>query len=234
MSTEQRNPITLPATADLSASLFCGVTINTSGQLVLPAAGAPIIGVLYAAGIGGLFQCEVMTIGWGKIKVKYGGTVTALDPLKVASTGKFVTASASDVAAGFQVAVAIKSGSLNDIGEAVLSGGSGAAAVTGVDDIVLGTTAPSAATAVTFAQTTGTKTGVLPNGLFVGQAKRIVQSVAAASPIGTITGAFQTIAGVAATTLALGTAVAVIADFVWVVGAWRLTSAVTGTGSSLS
>lgn len=234
MSTEQRNPITLPGASNLSASLFCGVALNTSGALVLPAANAPIIGVLYAAGTGGAFQCEVFTVGEGKIKALYGGTVTANDPLKVTSAGKFITASAADVQAGFQVATAIKSGVLNDIGEIILVGGSALAAMTGVDDIVLGTTAPSNVTAITFAQVTGTKTGVLAAGLAAGQTKRIVQSVAATTPIGTITGTFKTQAGAAATTLALGTAVATIADFVWDGAAWRLTSAVTGTGSSLT
>lgn len=234
MSTDQRNPITLPSASSLAASLYCGVTLNTSGQVTLPAAGAPILGVLYTAGTGGAFQNGIMTLGAGKIRAVYGGTVTADDPLKVTSAGKFVTASASDVAAGFQVALALKSGVLNDIGEIVLTGGSGAAAITGVDDIVLGTTAPSNVTAVTFAQVTGTKTGALSNGLYTGQPKRIDQSVAATSPIGTITGLFKTLAGVAATTLALGTAVGAIGDFVWDGAAWRLTSALGGTGSSLS
>jgi hypothetical protein len=58
--------------------------------------------------------------------------------------------------------------------------------------------------------------------------------VAATSPVGTITGTFKTLAGVAATTLALGTAVGLIADFVWDGAAWRLTGPVTGTGSSLT
>jgi hypothetical protein len=234
MSTEQRNPITLPSASSLAASLYCGVALNTSGQVVLPSAGAPILGVLYTAGTGGSFQCGIMTIGTGKTKGLYGGTVTANDPLKVTSAGKFVTASGSDVAAGFQVAIAIKSGALGDIGEIVLTGGSGAAAITGVDDIVLGTTAPSNATAVTFAQTTGTKTGALGAGLFVGQAKRIVQSVAATSPVGTITGTFKTLTGTAATTLALGTATGFIFDGVWDGAAWRATNAIGGSGSSLS
>jgi hypothetical protein len=234
MSTEQRNPITLPATADLSASLYCGVTINSSGQVILPAANAPIVGVLYSAGTGGLFACGLETVGRGKLKLKYGGTVAADDPLKVTSAGKFVTASGADVAAGFQVATAVKAGSLNDIGEGILVGGTGMASGSGSEEIVLGTTAPSNTTTITFVSVTGTKTGVLANGLYVGQPKRIIQSVAATSPVGTITGTFKTLAGVAATTLALGTAVGLIADFVWDGAAWRLTGPVTGTGSSLS
>lgn len=38
---------TLPAGADLSSSLFCGVTINSSGKAILPAAqGDAILGVI--------------------------------------------------------------------------------------------------------------------------------------------------------------------------------------------
>jgi len=190
--------------------------------------------VLYTAGKGGSFQNGIATVGFGKIKAVYGGSVTANDPLKVTSAGKFVTASANDVQAGFQVATALKSGSNNDIGEIILVGGSALAAVVGVDDIVLGTTAPSAATTVTFVQTTGTKTGVLPNGLSVSQPRRFIQSVAASSPVGTITGTFKDNTGAAKTTLNLGTAVATIGDFVWDGAAWRQTSAITGTGSSLA
>lgn len=104
----------------------------------------------------------------------------------------------------------------------------------GSDDIILGTTAPSGTTAVTFVETTGTKTGVLSSGYFAGQQKRIVQSVAATTPIGTITGTFKTLAGAAATTLGLGTVVGTIADFIWDGAAWRQSSALGGTGSSLA
>jgi|KBSSwiStaDraftv2_1062776.scaffolds.fasta_scaffold00132_112 hypothetical protein len=235
MSTEQRNPISLPAGSDLSASLFCGVTVTTAGLVALPAANASIIGVLYTAGTGGQFACGIETVGRGKLKLKYGGTVAVMDPLKVTSAGKFITASAADVASGFQVATALKAGALNDIGEGVLTGAAGnAVAGAGFDTIVLGTTAPSNLTAVTFVSTTGTVTGVLANGVSTGQTKRIVQNVAASSPVGTITGTFKTLAGAAATTLALGTAVGTIVDLIWDGAAWRATSALGGTGSSLS
>ena len=102
-----------------------------------------------------------------------------------------------------------------------------------IDDVVLGTTAPSGLTPITFVQTTGTKTGALPNGSTIGQTKRIVQSVATGTPIGKITGTFKQLSGAAANTLALGTAVAMIADFVWDGSAWRLASTLGGTGRSL-
>lgn len=186
MSTDQRNPISLPsATAFAAASLFCGVGLNTSGQLVLPSANAPIIGVLYAIGTVGTFACEVFTVGEGKVKVRYGGTVTANDPLKVNASGQFITASASDVAAGFQVAIAVKSGSATDIGEAILTGGSGQAAIVGSETITSG--ALSLATATTNVSTTGAVAYTLANGIFVGQRKTIKEITAATTPVGTLT-----------------------------------------------
>jgi hypothetical protein len=235
MAFDNMNPFSLPASGDLSGSQYCAVTIDSNGRLALPSAGGQVIGILYTAPSAIDKAGEVWGAGSGIRKARYGGTVTAGQALKVDTSGRFITALAADVALGSAMAVAVDSGVVNETHSVIFFGGdSVVSSVGGVDDIVLGTTAPSGLTGVTYVQTTGTKTGVLPNGLFVGQPKRIIQSVAASTPIGTITGAFQTLAGVAATTLALGTAVAVIADFVWVVGAWRLDSAITGTGSSLS
>jgi len=38
--------LSIPASADLSASQFCFVALNSSGQLILPAAGGDCVGVL--------------------------------------------------------------------------------------------------------------------------------------------------------------------------------------------
>lgn len=233
MSIDQRSPISLP-TALTATSMYCGVAVDNTGNAVAPAAGAAIIGVLYGLSGTGT-AASIRTPCDGRVKLLYGGSVTVGDKLKVDNTGKFLTASASDVAAGSAVAVALETGASGEVHSGVLLGNSGAAAeVLGTDDIVLGTTAPSGITSVTFVQTTGTKTGVLPNGVFAGQKKRIVQSVAASTPAGTITGAFKTLAGAAATTLTLGTAVAYIGEFVWDGAAWRLASALGGTGSSVA
>lgn len=235
MSTGQHNPFTLPNGNSLTAtSMFCGVNVDSNGNAVLPTAGGSIVGVMY--GISGPgSSLSVRGPGDGKVKVQYGGTVTLPAVLKINASGQFVTASASDIAAGAGIAIALKAGASGEIGEAVLVGGaSPTASVVGTDDIALGTTAPSNLTAVTFVQTSGTNTGVLANGVYAGQTKRIVQSVATSTPVGTITGTFKTLAGAAATTLALGTAVATIADFVWDGSAWRASSAITGTGSSLT
>lgn len=235
MSIEQVPPLTLPANADLSASQFCAVDINASGRVVVASAGGRVIGVLYTKPTLLGMACTVESLRGKRLRMKYGGTVTAGDTLKTDASGRFVTAVASDIAAGAAVAVAAMSGVINDIGSGVLLADAGPVAqASGFDDIVLSTTAPSATTETTFVQTTGTQSKALAAGAFVGQKKRFIQSVAAATPVGTITGTFLTQAGAAATTLALGTAVATIADFIWTGAAWRLTSAVTGTASSLT
>lgn len=103
-------PLSIPASGDLSASQYCGVTLNASGQLVLPAAGAPIIGILYtkpaAAGRAG----EVYPPGTGIRKGKIGaGGVTAGDDLKVDASGQFVTGASTNLVVGKAVATAAAS-----------------------------------------------------------------------------------------------------------------------------
>lgn len=233
MSTDQRSPFSLP-TALTETSMFCGVAIDSGGNAVLPAAGAAIVGVLYGLSGPGT-AASIRGPGDGIVKLQYGGTVTLPATLKCNGSGQFVTASTGDIAAGAGVAVATVAGNSGDIGGGVLIGSAAATAgVTGTDDIVLGTTAPSNTTLVTFVETTGTATGVLANGIFVGQKKEFVQSVAASTPVGTITGAFASQANVAKTTLALGTAVGMIGSFVWNGTAWRQVATLGGSGSSLS
>ncbi len=233
MSYEGRNPFSLFAGVDLTGSQYCAVTIS-AGTLVLPSAGGTAVGVLQTRPASGK-SGTVIGPGWPMTRARYGGTVTSGAALKVDAQGRFVAASATDIAAGSALALAVDAGAVDENHTIIFFGNASAVGTTlGFDDIVLGTTAPSALTGVTYAQVTGTKTGVLAAGASVGQTKRIVQSVAASTPIGTITGAFKTLAGAAATTLALGTAVAFIADFVWDGAAWRATSAIGGTGSSLA
>jgi hypothetical protein len=118
MSNEQSPPLSIPAGSDLSASQFCGVTINSSGQLVLPSAGARILGILYTKPAAQGRPGTVETQAGKKLRAKYGGTVTAADPVKVDAAGKFVTAVSTNVAVG----VAYKSGVNGDVGEIVLMG----------------------------------------------------------------------------------------------------------------
>jgi hypothetical protein len=234
MGFDVNNPFSLPASADLSASQFCGVKLDTNGRLALPTAGTAIIGVLYTKPAAIDRAGQVYGAGSGIRKLKFGGTVAAGDPLKVDASGRFLTATANDVLAGSCVAIAVVAGSINDIGTGILSGSAATIPSQTFDDIVLSTTAPSNLTETTFVQTSGTQSKALANGVWTGQKKRIIQSVAAATPVGTITGTFLTLAGAAATTLALGTTVAAIADFVWTGAGWRLTSLIGGAGSSLS
>lgn len=235
MAWDCKNPFSIPAGVDLSGSQYCAVNIDANGNLALPSAGGSAIGILYTAPI--LNKAgEVHGPGSGVRKGRFGGSVTLPAVLKVDASGRFVTASNADIAAGSGLALALEaSGGANEVHPVLFFGGASTVALgLGFDDIVLGTTAPSALTPITFVQTTGTKTGALGNGSYIGQTKRIDQSVATGTPVGTVTGTFLTLAGAAATTLALGTAVGFIADFVWTGTAWRATSAIGGTGSSLS
>lgn len=224
--------LTLPASVDLSASYQCAVAINSSGQYALASAGGAVAGILTdkVSTVGASCPAQIRDVAQWRL----GGTVAKGDAVKSDSTGRAVTASAADVAAGIAKGICVEGGSINQVGAILLLPTAAGFSGGGVDDIVLSATAPSNLTAVTFVQTTGTQTKALGAGIYIGQPKRIVQSVAAGSPVGTITGTFKTQAGAAAATLALGTAVATIADFVWDGSAWRLTSAVTGTGSSLA
>ena len=115
-----------------------------------------------------------------------------------------------------------------------------AATVAGYSDTVLttspGPTLPVAVGDVTTydVETTATVAAVLPNGTSAGQQIEIYQSIAASTPVGTITGAFANNLNVAKTTLALGTAVGLIFKGVWTGSAWRQRDALGGTGASLS
>jgi len=83
--------IGVPASADLSASQFCFMTVNGSGQLALPAAGGDADGILQdkpaAAGVEG----ELAVFGVSKLVVGAAG-VTAGDLLMTDAAGKAVTA----------------------------------------------------------------------------------------------------------------------------------------------
>lgn len=186
MGNDVNNPFSIPASADLSASQYCGVKIDSSGNLALPSAGGAIVGVLYtkpnALGRAG----TVYGVGTGIRKLKYGGTITAGDVLKVGSDGKFSTASGPDIAAGAGVAVATVSGSSGDVGAGLLFGGAGSETLVSGDETVT-TGALSAYADVSYLSISGTKAYTLPDGLYNGQSKRIECSVAGSTPVGTLT-----------------------------------------------
>lgn len=78
--------LSLPASADLSASQFCFVTIDSNGRIELPAAGADAVGVLQdkpdaldRAGQVGMLNMS------GRLKVVSGATMAA--GVKVQSDG---------------------------------------------------------------------------------------------------------------------------------------------------
>jgi hypothetical protein len=231
--TDQRSPITLP-TSLTESSIGCGVTVDSNGNAVLPSAGGSIIGILYSltgTGTGAVIRtpCD------GALLAQLGGTVTLPTALKVNASGQFVTASAGDVAAGAAVAVALDSGASGELRAVILFGGAaGLTATGGVQDIVLGTTAPDGISKALFVSTTGTQTGAVPDGKYVGQPLDIVQYTAATTPVGTLTGHFKSQAGVAKTTLALGTATGFILRSVWDGAGYRQVDTLGGTGSGLS
>src|SRR5579883_2314638 len=78
--------ISAPASADLSASQFCFVAVNSSGQLALPSAGGEAEGILQdkpnGAGVAG--EVGILVVGTGG--------VTAGDLLATDVNGKAVTA----------------------------------------------------------------------------------------------------------------------------------------------
>jgi Uncharacterized conserved protein (DUF2190) len=83
--------IGVPASADLSASQFCFMTINSSGQLALPSAGGDADGVLQDKPTAATAQGELAISGVSKVVVGSVG-VTAGDLLQVEATGKVITA----------------------------------------------------------------------------------------------------------------------------------------------
>jgi len=110
--------LSIPASADLSASQFCFVGINTSGQLALPSAGGDCVGVLQdkpdAAGVHG----EVGMLNASlKLKVKAGGTITAGDKIQSDAAGKALLAATGDHVLG----TALQSAVANDFLEFVPS-----------------------------------------------------------------------------------------------------------------
>jgi hypothetical protein len=83
--------IGVPASADLSASQFCFMTVNSSGQLALPAAGGDADGILQDKPNGVGVEGELAVLGISKLVVGTAG-VTCGDLLTTDANGKAVTA----------------------------------------------------------------------------------------------------------------------------------------------
>lgn len=94
---ERINPLSVPASADLSASQFRFVTLNASGQLALPAAGADAIGVLQdkpdAVGRAGLVG---LLVGSGRLKVVAAATLVPGNKVQSDATGAAIVALTGD------------------------------------------------------------------------------------------------------------------------------------------
>lgn len=90
---EQVRSLSLPAAADLSASQFCFVKIDTSGNIALPASGGDCVGVLQdkpdAAGRVGEVGMLNMS---GRLKVIAAYGATAGDKVKADGAGKALLA----------------------------------------------------------------------------------------------------------------------------------------------
>ena len=209
-----------PADVDLSASQYCGVAMNTDGELVLPAAAGAIIGVLQndpdVALKAGTYQFSGISV------MKLGGTVAKNDFVKVDSAGRAVTASAGDVAAGAVIGKCLIGGAINNYGEVLLQNfGTGFTAASSALEIVT-SGAVSVTKRTTLLGTTGTTAYTLASGSYAGQRKTILESIAATIPAGTITGAFTDTDGTTARTTALFNAVADMLEIEWTGAAWQV------------
>lgn len=107
---ENLSKITVPANADLSASQYCLVVINSSGKLALATATAKADGVLQdkpsAADDAGCLAIN------GVSKVKAGAAITAGDDISVGSSGKAATSTSGDIVVGRALTAASGDGAI--------------------------------------------------------------------------------------------------------------------------
>jgi len=112
---EQVRSLSLPANADLSASQFCFVAVNSSGNIALPSAGGDCVGVLQdkpdAAGRMGEVGMLNMS---GRLKVIAGATVAPGDKVQSDASGHAIGALTGDHVLG-TVLVGAASGELCEI-----------------------------------------------------------------------------------------------------------------------
>lgn len=95
---ENKISVTLPASGDLSASQYCFVEVNSSGQAAVLGAGLAADGILQndpnAAG-----RAAEVAIS-GIVRVKCGGVVTRGGPVASDSAGKAVNAATGNIILG--------------------------------------------------------------------------------------------------------------------------------------
>lgn len=113
---ERLNPLSVNANADLSASQFCFVAVNSSGLLILPAtAGDDAIGVLQnkPAAQGRAGEVALLN-GSGRVKVVAGATLAPGAKVQSDTSGHAIAAATGDHVLG-TVLVGGDSGELIEI-----------------------------------------------------------------------------------------------------------------------
>jgi hypothetical protein len=185
MSNGQHGPLSIVSnTAATASATYLAVAIAAAG-LTLPAAGGAIIGVTQTKGALGK-PVKVECRPGERTPATSGGAVAFGDKLKVDAAGKFILASAQDIADGKCVAWCYDgAAAANRKISVVLLGSAGMPTLSPIETIaddvdhVVATSAYTEETLVTLATTN--MTGALANGLYVGQLKTItVDSQAAA------------------------------------------------------
>lgn len=105
---EKINPLTVEASADLSASQFRFVSVDSSGQLAVTGAGALTLGVLQdkPAAAGRASEVGLLN-GSGRLKVTAGGTVAAGDKVMSDATGRAIVATLANHVNGMALKAAV-------------------------------------------------------------------------------------------------------------------------------
>lgn len=91
---EALQPITLPASGDLSASLYCWMKINASGQIALPAANGVDAAVILQDEPKAAGRAARVAHG-GVSKIKLGATLAAGADITCDAAGKAIAAGAN-------------------------------------------------------------------------------------------------------------------------------------------
>jgi hypothetical protein len=95
---ENKISVTLPASGDLSASQYCFVEVNSSGQAAVLGAGLAADGILQNDPTAAGRAAEVAISG--VVKVKCGGVVTRGGPVASDAAGKAVNAATGNIILG--------------------------------------------------------------------------------------------------------------------------------------
>lgn len=176
--TQDPHFIEIPASADLSTYQYRFMT-NTSGQAALPSSGGAVIGVLdnkpNAADKPATIQYS------GVALVKAAGSITAGGKVQSDASGLAVAQSGSGIPAGW----AMKSVSADEYCPVLLASQAGIATVTTEETVTSGALSLNAK--YSYLSVTSTQAYTLAAGTYVGQEKIIECTVAATTPLGTLT-----------------------------------------------